>query len=350
MYMEMSCEMLSRSLLEISNVKKGSLLPQDIMVIENNPPKVFISHASEDKERFVLSFAERLRTAGAGAWVDIWEIYPGDSLVDKIFEEGLKDAQAIIVVLSEFSIIKPWIREELNAAVIQRIEKGTRLIPIVLDNCAVPEALKTVAWVEVKDLENYEAELQRIVSAIFNLRPKPPIGEPPGYTQTPLPPISNLSKIDILVLKLFCETSIAMGIQDIVPTDRVWAVAEKQGITRQDFIGSLEMLSIDRYLAKSRMVAEVSPYFEITTFGMDAHLSAFFPSYENLCRSVAAEIWNYNVKDNEALASRLNQPQIIVNHILKLMADRQFVTLRRPLFGIISVETVLPRLKRFLQE
>jgi hypothetical protein len=26
------------------------------------------------------------------AWVDEWEIYPGDSLVQKIFEEGLKDA------------------------------------------------------------------------------------------------------------------------------------------------------------------------------------------------------------------------------------------------------------------
>jgi hypothetical protein len=34
-------------------------------------PKVFISHASEDKERFVLAFAERLRASGVDAWLDL---------------------------------------------------------------------------------------------------------------------------------------------------------------------------------------------------------------------------------------------------------------------------------------
>lgn len=80
------------------------------------PPKVFLSHAGEDKERFVVEFAKRLREKGVDAWFDKWEILPGDSLVDKIFEEGLKDADAIIVVLSENSINKPWVREELNAS------------------------------------------------------------------------------------------------------------------------------------------------------------------------------------------------------------------------------------------
>ena len=53
-------------------------------------PKVFVSHASEDKERFVRNFATQLRAQGIDAWVDEWEIVPGDSLIDKIFEEGLK--------------------------------------------------------------------------------------------------------------------------------------------------------------------------------------------------------------------------------------------------------------------
>lgn len=63
-------------------------------------PKVFVSHASEDKERFVVEFARRLRENGVDAWLDQWEMKPGDSLVDKIFEEGLKEARAVIVVLS----------------------------------------------------------------------------------------------------------------------------------------------------------------------------------------------------------------------------------------------------------
>ncbi len=31
----------------------------------------------------------------------------GDSLIDKIFEEGLKEANAVIIVVSKFSIEKP---------------------------------------------------------------------------------------------------------------------------------------------------------------------------------------------------------------------------------------------------
>src|SRR6185437_15157543 len=60
-------------------------------------PRVFLSHASEDKERFVIRFAERLVERGVDVWLDKWEILPGDSLVDKIFEEGLAKASAVIV-------------------------------------------------------------------------------------------------------------------------------------------------------------------------------------------------------------------------------------------------------------
>ncbi|MCZ2134304.1 MAG: toll/interleukin-1 receptor domain-containing protein [Burkholderiales bacterium] len=36
-------------------------------------PKVFVSHASEDKDRFVVEFVRRLRENGVDAWLDlIW--------------------------------------------------------------------------------------------------------------------------------------------------------------------------------------------------------------------------------------------------------------------------------------
>src|ERR1043165_5720806 len=121
-------------------------------------PKVFVSHASEDKERFVMGFATRLRGKGIDAWLDKWEILPGDSLIDKIFEEGIKDTQAVIVILSKNSVDKKWVREELNAAVVKKIEGISKLIPVVIDDCQVPEALQSTVWVKIKDLNNYEAE------------------------------------------------------------------------------------------------------------------------------------------------------------------------------------------------
>jgi acetyl esterase/lipase len=91
-------------------------------------PKVFISHASEDKDRFVIKFAERLRANGIDPWLDKWEMLPGDSLVDKIFD-GIEQAQAVIVVLSTNSVSKRWVREEINAAFVKRVNDASKLIP-----------------------------------------------------------------------------------------------------------------------------------------------------------------------------------------------------------------------------
>jgi len=80
-------------------------------------PKAFISHSSDDKDRFVLGFATKLRERGVDAWLDRWEIKAGDSLVRKIFEEGIKNANAFLVVLSSQSIANRWVREELDSGV-----------------------------------------------------------------------------------------------------------------------------------------------------------------------------------------------------------------------------------------
>jgi TIR domain len=112
-------------------------------------PKVFVSHASEDKDRFVLGFARKLRESGIDAWLDKWEMLPGDSLVEKIFEEGLKEASAIIIVLSGNSVNKPWVKEELNASIMSKLNKGSKIIPVVLDDSDVPESLKSTLWEKI---------------------------------------------------------------------------------------------------------------------------------------------------------------------------------------------------------
>lgn len=86
-------------------------------------PRLFVSHASEDKERFAVEFATRLRSElGIDAWLDRWEIRGGDSLVARIFDEGLAGSDAVALVLSHASLTKPWVREELEVAVVRRIE------------------------------------------------------------------------------------------------------------------------------------------------------------------------------------------------------------------------------------
>lgn len=148
------------------------------MSTDTSHPKIFISHASEDKP-FVRPFAEKLRANGVDAWIDEWEIKPGDKIVQKIFVEGIDRCDAFLVVLSKTSVEKPWVKEELDTAVVKRIEEDTKIIPIRIDDCEVPAPLRATAWQNIDPSKDYEEEFQRVLSAIFNLSRKPILGERP---------------------------------------------------------------------------------------------------------------------------------------------------------------------------
>ena len=152
---------------------------------ESAQPKVFMSHASEDKERFVLPFATELMARGLNVWVDRWEMLPGDSLVKKILTEGLGEAEAVIVVLSRNSVNKRWVVEELDAAVVKRIQQESRLIPIVLDGLQpseLPVAVRHLLFEPVADTSRFNETVDRVVRAVLGQRNKPPIGTLPSYT------------------------------------------------------------------------------------------------------------------------------------------------------------------------
>ncbi len=211
-------------------------------------PKAFVSHASEDKERFVLGFATKLLDRGIDVWLDKWEILPGDSLIDKIFEEGIKDAQAIIVVLSQYSVDKKWVREELNAAVVKNINGISKLIPVVIDDCQVPEALQSTVWEKIKDLDSYEAEFESIVHAIYEHREKPPIGMPPSYARTIVDVVPGLTKVDSLIFKLACEDAIGIGYLFIGDVDTLLEKAKSFDIPEEEYYESLEILDSREYI------------------------------------------------------------------------------------------------------
>ncbi len=141
-------------------------------------PKVFVSHASEDKP-FVLELATRLRSDGVDAWIDKWEISIGDKLVEKIFTEGIGSCQAFLVVLSATSVQKKWVREELNSGVVEAIERQVKLLPIRIDDCEVPVALRSRKWLNMNPT-NYEGEYRELVDAIFGKRDKPRLGIMPS--------------------------------------------------------------------------------------------------------------------------------------------------------------------------
>jgi len=145
-----------------------------------NAPKAFLSHATEDKQRFAVPLATALRGKGVDVWLDQWEMKAGDSLVRKVFT-GIEDASVFIVVLSEISVTKPWVLEELDAAVIRKIQTTCKVIPVVLDEVEVPAPLKHLLWVSATRL-GLDGTVSEIARSVFDMETKPPIGRPPTYT------------------------------------------------------------------------------------------------------------------------------------------------------------------------
>lgn len=311
----------------------------------SSAPKVFVSHASEDKARFVIPFATALRAQGIDAWVDRWEMLPGDSLVDKIFEEGLKEAAAVIVVLSSASVRKPWVREELNSAVVTRIQKGTKIIPVVLEGCEVPEALKSLLWEPVKDVRDFGDCLARVVDAIFGHTSKPPLGTAPAYVSVSTTfSDGSLSHADNFVLKILYDEFVARG-RDYVSPDRIVAAAAEHGMDESVVGESLEVLEHRGYVELLKHIGP-GPYLaRIRQYGASVMLGH---DEQALVRQVSLCIANDGMTSTDAIAAATGRPQSLVHHALDWLEGRGHIKVARSLGGVAIVLSVNPTLRRML--
>jgi len=153
-----------------------------------NPPKAFVSHNHADKA-LAESLARALRAVSVDAWFDAWEIEPGDSLIQKIFSEGLKDCAVFLVLLSPESITSKWVREELDVALISRLEGMTRVVPIVVRDCEIPMALRALLRFDLTT-SDVPTIARRIADTAYGRSAKPPV-QPALPTAPSIPDISE---------------------------------------------------------------------------------------------------------------------------------------------------------------
>jgi hypothetical protein len=92
--------------------------------------RIFISHASEDKDDIARPLAESLVQSGFSVWFDEFSLQIGDSLKTSI-DEGLAMADYGVVILSPAFFSKRWTREELDGVTaIEISRKKKALLPI----------------------------------------------------------------------------------------------------------------------------------------------------------------------------------------------------------------------------
>ncbi len=92
----------------------------------------FLSYARADQE-VALRFARDLISVGFSVWVDQFDIRPSQHW-DRAVETAVRSCDAMIVILSPASAASPNVADEVTVA----IDGGKRLIPILVQACALP--------------------------------------------------------------------------------------------------------------------------------------------------------------------------------------------------------------------
>jgi len=319
-----------------------------MVTTDNINPKVFISHASEDKDRFVIEFASKLLNKGIDAWVDRWEMLPGDSIVDKIFEEGIKNAQAIIVVLSKYSVNKKWVREELNSAFVNKINKNSKLIPVIIDDCEVPEVLKSTVWERINDLKNYETEFNRIVMSIYGMYDKPPLGTVPKYTQIKTDTLPGLNEIDTHIFKVSCETAISQE-SPFIETDNLSEKITEYDISKELLSESLQILESRSYISAIKSASGEIPAFTLRWNRFDEYLRHHYPDYSILVDTVSFKVVNENKIFTKDIGDELNVSKAIINCIIAQFRNRGLVEIEESASGDYYITSITADFKRLMR-
>jgi len=144
----------------------------------NRKRLVYLAHASEDKD-IARPLAEGLVTRGIDVWYDNWEIGYGDSLRRKM-EEGLGNCTHFVVLLTEKSIQKPWVNEEIDAGLMSAVEGSAKFIGL-RRNLPLSSVTPFLRMRLTPEFQPGEEGLDTLAGEIFGISKKPPLGEKPRY-------------------------------------------------------------------------------------------------------------------------------------------------------------------------
>ncbi|MDR3799180.1 MAG: toll/interleukin-1 receptor domain-containing protein [Terracidiphilus sp.] len=123
----------------------------------------FISHSSKDKP-FVRQLAADLVASGVQVWLDEQRIRVGDSIADSI-AQGVAESDFFLLVVSTASIESPWVKKELNQALVHEIEKRrVTVMPVLLNKVERPASISDKKYADFT--ESYSRGLQELLLSI----------------------------------------------------------------------------------------------------------------------------------------------------------------------------------------
>jgi hypothetical protein len=125
---------------------------------------VFLSYAREDQASVDI-LEDKLNREGFTPWRDTSDILPGQTWADKI-KAAIRGADYVVACLSRHSVDKRgWVQRELRLALDAMegmLHTDIYLIPVRLEECAIPDSLRDFQAVDLFESDGWE----RLVAAL----------------------------------------------------------------------------------------------------------------------------------------------------------------------------------------
>jgi hypothetical protein len=93
---------------------------------------VFVSHASEDKQRLAAPLALSLRRAGFSVWFDEFTLKSGDDFL-KLIDLGLRESACGLLIISPRYVEKTFTNYEIARILAAETSRGIKIIPLRSD-------------------------------------------------------------------------------------------------------------------------------------------------------------------------------------------------------------------------
>jgi hypothetical protein len=171
---------------------------------ESQPIYAFLSHAGADIE-LADRLARDLTAQGIEVFLDRWDITYGDSIPGKI-NDALATTTHFLVLLSPDSEGNRWVRTEMDAGLMDRVDGRCKFIAIRhgVPAANLPPLIRP--WAS-PSLDDYDAAVSQLVSDIHGISRRPPLGPVPAVVDSARETQSGLSAAAFAIARLFIEKS-----------------------------------------------------------------------------------------------------------------------------------------------
>jgi hypothetical protein len=210
--------------------------------------KLFISHASEDKDEVARPLAEQLSRLGYSVWYDEYTLKVGRSLSEEI-DRGLAACDYGILILSPSFFAKNWPKRELAGLVAREVIEDRHVLLPIWHRVGVADVARHSLPLADRLAVETTGGLDRVVSELCRS-----IGQPvhdPQRKYLELAPADRASKI-ATIMSIYCGDK-----GDLMLLLEAAAFLEIAAATEEDEVMRSEICRAQQHVdEQARLVAE----------------------------------------------------------------------------------------------